>query len=398
MPSSQPDIRKVAARAGVSVGTVSNVLNRPDAVAEPTLQTVLAAIDELRCVRNGSASRLRSARSNIVGLVVLDAGNPFFTEVARGAEEELAGQGYAVVVCNSAGSADRQDRHLHFLDEQRVAGVLITPTGRPNAKSLLQRMRGRGMSIALVDESDADQSSCSVAVGGPTSVRQSEDRLLGLRRATETISGTTVDVVRIDKLDGRSAYAVVDEVLIHSPDAVFCANEVAALGILPGCSNEGDRSPTTSPSSVSTTSIRRPCGGPPHDCAPAGGADGSDGSDAAPRRATERRTRSSARELQSRTRCPAIDVSNLTPSTAGLGACSRPHASATQWFTRSLIDTSHRQLYRFKYQSLIGLRLKDVLVASGVHEGGNQGEDSIFQGPCLGARSVCGTCRRCLRE
>jgi LacI family transcriptional regulator len=263
MPSSQPDIRKVAAHAGVSVGTVSNVLNRPDAVAEPTLQTVLAAIDELGYVRNGSASRLRSARSNIVGLVVLDAANPFFTEVARGAEEELAAQGYAVVVCNSAGSADRQDRHLHFLDEQRVAGVLITPTGLPNAKSLLQRMRGRGMSIALVDESDADQSSCSVAVddirggelvgrhllevgrhrivfvGGPTSVRQSEDRLLGLRRATETISGTDVDVVRIDKLDGRSAYAVVDEVLIHSPDAVFCANDIAALGILRGLFERG---------------------------------------------------------------------------------------------------------------------------------------------------------------
>jgi DNA-binding LacI/PurR family transcriptional regulator len=102
MPKSQPDIRQVAARAGVSVGTVSNVLNRPDAVADATMEAVLRAIDELGYVRNGSASRLRSARSNIVGLIVLDAANPFFTEVARGAEEELADQGYSVVVCKYA--------------------------------------------------------------------------------------------------------------------------------------------------------------------------------------------------------------------------------------------------------------------------------------------------------
>ena len=263
MGRSQPDIREVAALAGVSVGTVSNVLNRPDAVAEPTLQTVLAAIDELGYVRNGSASRLRSARSNIVGLVVLDAANPFFTDVARGAEEELAGQGYFVVVCNSGGSHEREDAHLRFLDEQRVAGVLITPTGPPDANSTLARMRKRGVGIALVDENDPAQTSCSVAVddvrggelagrhlveigrrhivfvGGPPSVRQSEDRYVGLHRATNSVAGLDVDIVRIDQLDGRGAYAVVDDVLAHSPDAVFCANDVMALGILRGLFERG---------------------------------------------------------------------------------------------------------------------------------------------------------------
>jgi LacI family transcriptional regulator len=243
----------------VSVGTVSNVLNRPDAVADATMEAVLRAIDELGYVRNGSASRLRSARSNIVGLIVLDAANPFFTEVARGAEEELADQGYSVVVCNSAGSGEREERHLRFLDEQRVAGVLITPTGQPDENTTLRRMRDRGLSITLVDENDPSEVSCSVAVddvrggelagrhlvdigrrriafvGGPTSVRQSEDRLVGLRRAVAAGStAATVDVVRIEKLDGRDAYAVVDDVLALSPDAVFCANDLTALGVLRG--------------------------------------------------------------------------------------------------------------------------------------------------------------------
>lgn len=257
------DIRQVAERAGVSVGTVSNVLNRPDTVAEATLQAVQHAIDELGYVRNGSASRLRSARSNIVGLVVLDAANPFFTEVARGAEEELARQGYAVVICNSDGSMQRQDQHLRFLVEQRVAGVLITPVDPVQSMPTFERIRGRGSAVVFVDENDSDQTACSVAVddahggelagrhlleigrrrivfvGGPDSVRQSEDRLAGLRRAVDTSGEATVEVVRVDALNGRSAHAVTDIVLGHDPDAVFCANDTMALGVLRGLFERG---------------------------------------------------------------------------------------------------------------------------------------------------------------
>jgi LacI family transcriptional regulator len=258
MASNDPDIRQVAARAGVSVGTVSNVLNRPGAVAEPTRRAVMHAIDELGYVRNGSASRLRSARSNIVGLVVLDAANPFFTDVARGAEEALAAQGYSVVVCNSGGSAERQDQLLRFLDEQRVAGVLITPTGPVDSIPVLRRIRDRGASVVLVDENDGGQALCSVGVddvrggelagehlleigrrrivfvGGPAIVRQSEDRLKGLRNAAED-NDAVVNVVRVTALDGRSAHAVIDDVLQHGPDAVFCA----AAFLLDECRNEG---------------------------------------------------------------------------------------------------------------------------------------------------------------
>jgi LacI family transcriptional regulator len=262
MAGNEPDIRQVAARAGVSVGTVSNVLNRPDAVTEATRRAVVHAIEELGYVRNGSASRLRSARSNIVGLVVLDAANPFFTDVARGAEEALAAQGYSVVVCNSGGSMQRQEQLLRFLDEQRVAGVLITPTGPIDDIPVLRRMRDRGASVVLVDESDREQTLCSVGVddvrggelagehllaigrrrivfvGGPSTVRQSEDRLAGLRRAASA-EGGVVDIVRVDALDGRSAHAVIDDVLEHGPDAVFCANDVMALGILRGMFERG---------------------------------------------------------------------------------------------------------------------------------------------------------------
>ncbi|MDQ1640918.1 MAG: LacI family transcriptional regulator, partial [Actinomycetota bacterium] len=85
--SRSPSIKEVAAAAGVSVGTVSNVLNKPDLVAEATRIRVNAVIAELSFVRNESARQLRAGSSRTIGLVVIDAANPFFADVARGVED-----------------------------------------------------------------------------------------------------------------------------------------------------------------------------------------------------------------------------------------------------------------------------------------------------------------------
>src|SRR5438105_966593 len=94
-------IKDVARRAGVSLGTVSNVINRPGTVSHETRSRVLAAIDELGYVRSESARQLRMGHSRIVGLLVLDMGNPFFVDVARGAEHAARAAGLRVMVCNS---------------------------------------------------------------------------------------------------------------------------------------------------------------------------------------------------------------------------------------------------------------------------------------------------------
>src|SRR5689334_3917817 len=101
-------IRDVAELAGVSVGTVSNVLNRPDIVREATVERVHAAIKELGFVRNDAARQLRAGRSTTIGLVVLDVRNPFFTDVARGAEDEAARDRLSVVMANSDESPGRE--------------------------------------------------------------------------------------------------------------------------------------------------------------------------------------------------------------------------------------------------------------------------------------------------
>src|SRR4029453_9943231 len=142
-------IKEVARQAGVSLGTVSNVLNRPEVVAAQTRQRVLDAIKDLGYVRNDSARQLRAGRSRTVAIVVLDVANPFFTDVVRGAEEAIEAAGAVAVVCNSGESPARGRRHLDLLEQQRVQGVLITPVDNGRDSQLTNLVR-RGIPVVLV--------------------------------------------------------------------------------------------------------------------------------------------------------------------------------------------------------------------------------------------------------
>src|SRR5215471_3801581 len=121
------NIKEVARQAGVSLGTVSNVLNRPHVVSDATRRRVLEVIKELGYVRNDSARQLRAGRSRTIAIVVLNVANPFFTDVVRGAEEAIEAGGSVAVVCNSGEDVARERRHLDLLEQQREQGVLITP-------------------------------------------------------------------------------------------------------------------------------------------------------------------------------------------------------------------------------------------------------------------------------
>ena len=116
----------VARLAGVSLGTVSNVLNRPERVAPSTRERVLRAIEELGFVRNEAARQLRAGRSRTIGLVVLDVGNPFFTDLAAGVESAAEEAGLSVILCNSADSTAREDHYLSLLQELRGLVVAVS--------------------------------------------------------------------------------------------------------------------------------------------------------------------------------------------------------------------------------------------------------------------------------
>jgi LacI family transcriptional regulator len=253
-------IREVAALAGVSLGTVSNVLNRPDVVAESTRTRVQAAIKELGFIRNESARQLRAGRSRTIGLVVLDVANPFFTDVARGVEDEASESGLAVILCNSDDQQVKESRYLELLEEHRVQGILITPLS--GADERLARLQRRGTPVVLVDSGSPSRGQCSVSVddvlggdlavshllaagheqiafvGGPLSIRQVADRRDGALRALARAGRTEDDMHVIEtaalnvSAGQRAGAALADMPAQSRPTAVFCANDLLALGVL----------------------------------------------------------------------------------------------------------------------------------------------------------------------
>src|SRR5450432_395473 len=264
-------IREVAARAGVSVGTVSNVLNRPEIVARGTRDRVQAAIKALGFIRNESARQLRAGRSRIIGLVVLDVANPFFTDVARGVEDEASMAGLAVILCNSDDQLPKETRYLELLEEHRVQGVLITPVaGADERLSLLQR---RGTPVVLVDSRSPAGGQCSVAVddvlggdvamahligeghqrvafiGGPLSLHQVTDRRDGALRALARAGrdpGTllVIETPALNVSAGQQAGAAIAAMPAAArPTGVFCANDLIALGLLQEMTLHGIRVP-----------------------------------------------------------------------------------------------------------------------------------------------------------
>ncbi len=252
-------VKDVAAAASVSVGTVSNVLNRPDKVADATVARVQAAIDELGFVRNDAARQLRAGRSRSIGLIVLDSANPFFAEVARGAEERAAEAGISVLLGNSDQNPERETAYFDLFREQRVNGVLLTPHDLA-APALVDagiplvlvdgELPGGGVPSVAVDDVEGgqlavrhllDQGRRRIAfVGGPLAIRQVADRLAGARQALAEVPDATLEVIELDALTvlrGREAgEAIAARSPEDRPDAVFCANDLLAVGVLQGTS------------------------------------------------------------------------------------------------------------------------------------------------------------------
>src|SRR2546425_9180789 len=231
-----------------------------------TRTRVHQASDEIGFVRNGSARQLRAGTSQHIGLIVLDVANPFFTEVARGVEDLANQAGYVVILCNSDDSVEKESHYLHVLEEQRTQGVLITPV--QSDASYLQRFRQRGIAVVLLDRPSRIKDLCSVSVDdvrggelaaahllaqgheriafvhGPLSIRQCADRRRGVLRAVKS-AGLDPDRVLVDittpAQSARDGEESVEKLLSAriKPTAVFCANDLLALGLMRGLTRQG---------------------------------------------------------------------------------------------------------------------------------------------------------------
>lgn len=253
-------VHDVARRAGVSVGTVSNVLNRPDRVTEATRTRVHDAIEALSFVPNASARHLRVGSIATVGAILLDIRNPFFTEMARGIEDRISQDDQTLMLASSDEDLERETKYLQLFERQGIKGLLVVPA-TPEVDHLLALV-DRGVPVVMLDSPSPTPLIGSVAVdnvlggglaarhllelghraltfiNGPHTIRQCQDRSTGVRQAVADAGldpDETVTELTINSLDAAGGDAALTSVLDAkagpAPSAVFCVNDLVAIGV-----------------------------------------------------------------------------------------------------------------------------------------------------------------------
>jgi LacI family transcriptional regulator len=251
-------IRDVASTAGVSLSTVSRVLHRHPAVNRDIQARVLNAIEQLEYQPNRSAQRLRSKMSSVIGLIISDIENPFFTSIVRGVEDVAYGQQMTVVLCNTDEDPAKQERYIEVMEEEGVAGLIIAPAHGDSIESL-QRLRDLGIPIVLLDRDIGDDKSDVVCVdnaagaysatqhliatnrkrialvNGDTEIKTFADRFEGYRKALidANIKVNKNYVVEVPPKIERSLQATLDLLQMKPrPDAIFAGNNLITIGVL----------------------------------------------------------------------------------------------------------------------------------------------------------------------
>lgn len=259
---SRRGIRQVARAAGVSLSTVSNVINHPDRVALETRRRVEHAMAEIGFIHNRAASQLRGTPSSVVGCVILDSANVFFADVGRGIEDRLAEAGCMLLVCSTDVQVARERRYLTMLEEHGVRGILISPVSKRLDE--LARISQRGTPVVLLDHPKETMGLCAAATDNVLGGQLAMEHLLSLGHRHIAYLRGSIDVrslidreqgalraIREAGLDARETMhtvylrAPVTQQVIEAsiggllarspaPTAVMCSNDEAAFGLIRG--------------------------------------------------------------------------------------------------------------------------------------------------------------------
>lgn len=248
----------IAREAGVSKSTVSLVLQDSALIRPQTAETVRQAMQRLGYVYNRGAANLRRARSNIVGVVVNDLTNPFFTELVVGIERVFRAAGHVSFIANTSDNAERQDEVLRAMREQGVAGIIASPArgspvtafdgfvkaGIPVIHAMRRLPGSRAVSVSPQNEEGAVAAVDHLIrlghrriafLGGFADSSVQRDRVAGYRRALLE-AGLNVDPALIIEgdLSRQGGSDCLDKALALAdpPTAALCFNDVVAFGVL----------------------------------------------------------------------------------------------------------------------------------------------------------------------
>ncbi|MEM7127885.1 MAG: LacI family DNA-binding transcriptional regulator [Chloroflexota bacterium] len=252
-------IKEVAERAGVAPITVSRVVNNSGYVSKATRERVEAAAAELEYVPNMLARSLRFNRTDTLALILTDITNPFWTTVARGAEDASSNHGFNLILCNTDEQDTKQEQYVTVLLRKRVDGFLYVPTNR--SPDLLKTIQAQKIPVVVLDRViegvavDAVRAASEqgayeavkhllelghrdiAALTGPIQVTSATERISGYRRALREWQLTEHDErIIYGEFTVESGYAMAHQLLAANidqrPTAFFAANNFIAIGAL----------------------------------------------------------------------------------------------------------------------------------------------------------------------
>ena len=261
-------MRDVAERAGVSVATVSHVINQTRPVSDELRRRVLVAMEELGYHPNALARSLRQKRTSTLGLIVPDTNNPYFAEVARGVEQVAFERDFTVILCHSDYNPERELQYVDVLYAKRAAGVIWIPATE-NCEAA-ERLTGYGVPLVVLDRRTPEVQCPSVladnfrggyaatehlitlghrrigCIARPVGLSHSQDRILGYQSALRD-HGLPLDEALIAKggfrlENGRQAAFYLFD-LNPPPTALFAYNDIMAIGALRAAHERGLRVP-----------------------------------------------------------------------------------------------------------------------------------------------------------
>jgi len=257
-------IRHVAKLAGVSVSTVSRVLNHPESVSDELREKVIRVIEECRYRPNQIARSLRTGLTKVVGFVIPDITNPAFLLMVKGAEDYLKKKGYSFIVCGTDHSAKEESRILRALMAQNVEGIIITCSGGQRSE-LANLLRHLGLKTVFMDRRyeriDAPYVGVDNAGGvekmadylietghrsfaylcGERTTSSARERLQGFINSMQK-NGVTNYEILYGQFTFESGYELVRK-FKKIPEAVMGGNDLVALGAIVALSELGYRVP-----------------------------------------------------------------------------------------------------------------------------------------------------------
>jgi LacI family transcriptional regulator len=264
------NMQEIARIAGVSLGTVSHVLNNTAKVSEPKRARVLEAVQAAGYQPSQLARGLRRDATNMIGMVIPDITNPFFPAVVRGAEDVAFSNGYRLILCNTDNDHSKEIMHLNELRTYLPAGLIVIPSNFSDLTTQAESYRRAGSGVVCIDRLPRNWSGDSVTanneagaydatrhliqlghtklatITGPLHLTNAMDRLGGFKRAVKEaklhLFPEYVQETTFDKQGGHAKTLILLR-LIPRPTAIFAGNDMIALGALLAVREAGLRCP-----------------------------------------------------------------------------------------------------------------------------------------------------------